>query len=348
MVGVHVVLDIVPQRIDPEAWAEVFEATRALLEAHPARLLGYGFRAVGGVRVPVFTRGVGQGERGSADRRWCVVGDRATLGTGERQRMYRDLGRYVTRVPHRPRAPPIRLAGARERAAPVDILTSWADEGAPPEVVRVFGEGEQSEPCRLPLLAAAMVVETRFPRDALASGRFDREQAEAARRWAKGILGHALALPVRVDAWRLIERLGVRLEGAALVRAVDRLYLAEPGVRDAALLGVFGRSEAAPWFAGKLREHAAPGDPGARALLAAYLDAAGDLGRLAGLACVDARGPRWPPEAFVAALAWPGSRGPRSRLDGAAVEHALGVVFGEGAATLCGGVPIRRRGALPT
>src|SRR5262249_35013065 len=157
-----------------------------LMEAHPARLLGYGFHIVGGVRVPVYTRAVVQGGPDPAERRWCVVGDRATLGTGERQRMYRDLGRYVTRT-----SP----ANGAEGAAPLDIL------GAPfSATVRVFGEGEQSEPCQLALLSAAMVIETRFPRSALVSGAFEREQAEAARRWAKGILGADLALPVRVDA----------------------------------------------------------------------------------------------------------------------------------------------------
>src|SRR6185312_3069512 len=88
---------------------------------------------------------------------------------------------------------------------------------APPSPVgRVFGEGEQSPSCQLALLAAAMVVESRFPGDALVSGCFDREKAELARRWASGVLGTSVALPVRVDAWRLAERLGARYAGKAL------------------------------------------------------------------------------------------------------------------------------------
>ena len=95
----HVILDIIPDRIDAAAWADAFEETLRLLEAHPARLLGYGFRAASGVRVPVYTRRVEQGGTDPAERRWCVVGDRATLGTGERQRMYKDLARYIVRNP---------------------------------------------------------------------------------------------------------------------------------------------------------------------------------------------------------------------------------------------------------
>ena len=46
--AVHVILDIVPRRIDAAAWAAAFEETVRLVEAHPARLLGYGFRVAGG------------------------------------------------------------------------------------------------------------------------------------------------------------------------------------------------------------------------------------------------------------------------------------------------------------
>jgi hypothetical protein len=283
--GVHVILDIVPRRIDAAAWADAFEETRRLIEAHPARLLGYGFRIAGGVRVPVFTRAVVQGGVDPAERRWCVAGDRATLGTGERQRLYRDLGRYLARDP------------APDEAVPDDILLS------PPSLaVRIFGDGDQSEPCQLALLGAAMVLETAFPRSALVSGSFDRAQAEAARRWAKSVLDVSLALPVRVDAFRLAERLGAHATGEALVSAVDQLHLAEAGAREAVILGIFGRAEAEPWLAAKLRACEGPKDPVARRLLAAYLSARHDSARLTALACVDPRGPRWPPEALAASL----------------------------------------------
>ncbi len=182
-----------------------------------------------------------------------------------------------------------------------------------------------------------MVVEARFPRYALVSGSFDREDAEAARRWAKGILARSIALPVRVDAWRLVERLGAHFRGEALMRAVDERYLAPASSRDAALLALFGRAEAEPWLAAKLREHATPGEAGALRLAAAYVDGTGDPGRLLGLACVDPRGPRWPPETFVAALAAladPRRAAVRPRAFEAALSEALAAVFGEDAPRL--------------
>ena len=166
-------------------------------------------------------------------------------------------------------------------------------------LARVLDGGSSGAPCALPLLAAAMVVEARFPRWAMVHGEVEREQAEAARRWAEGVLGRPIALPVRVDAWRLVERLGTRFEGQALVSAVDRLHLGSSEKKEATLLGIFGRAEAEPWWLGKLRGHPHPDCEGALRLLAAYLEATRDLGRLCGLACLDARGPRYAPEALM-------------------------------------------------
>src|SRR5262249_32063468 len=152
------------------------------------RLFGYGFRIAAGVRVPVFTRALEQGRRDPAERRLCIIGDRGDLGVGERQRMYRDLDRYLVRC-KRPAS-----------SAPDDLLLAAA-EGAPSleGVTRVFGEGEQGQGCHMALLGVAMVVETRLPGASMIAGRFDQEQADAARRWASGILGRSLALPVRVS-----------------------------------------------------------------------------------------------------------------------------------------------------
>ena len=217
----RVVLDIIPRCIQPLAWAEAYDETATLLAAHPARLLGHGFRTVAGVRVPVLTRAVEQGEPGTTDRRWCVAGDKASLGTGERQRMYRDLDRYAVHdgsASARPAEPPI----------PDEILAVMAGDGtATSPLVRVFGEGDQTEPCQLALLTAAMVVETRFPMHAIVSGNLDRERCEAARRWAKSVLGQTLALPVRLFRFRLVERLRPHLEGDALANAVDRLHISD-------------------------------------------------------------------------------------------------------------------------
>src|ERR1019366_303923 len=71
----------------------------------------------------------------------------------------------------------------------------------------------------------------------------------------------------------------------------------------------------------------------------AHLEAHHDLPRLAGLVCLDARGPRYAPDAFARALAV------GMRADPAAVEKALERGLGAGAARLM--EEYRARCALP-
>jgi hypothetical protein len=354
--GVHVILDIVPQRIDPVRWGEVFDELRALLAGDHARLLGYDWSNAAGVPLPVYTRSVERDADEPSAHRLCVAGDRATLAVGEQQTIHRDLDRYLGRCAAAVTPPadillaaagvlvddgegPPSLQSATEapesrRALPAHPVPTGPRRRAAGHVrdgvVQVLGDAPCAAGCALPLLGAAMLVEARFPRHALVHGDIDREQADAARRWAERALGKPIALPVRVDAWRLVERLGARFGDTALVRAVQRLHLATPAKKAASLLAIFARAEAEPWWLGELGEASlADDDARAGALLGAYLESTRDLPRLCGLACLDGRGPRWKPERLVAQLA-----ALRPAPDDASLEQALRIVFGAGAARL--------------
>jgi hypothetical protein len=338
--GTEIVVDVVPQRIDPAAWAEAFDETLSLLAKHPARLVGCDLRVVAGVPVQVYTRSIERDAALPGARRWCVAGSLGSSGAGDPQAMYRDLARYLE--PRPPSGPEDLLLHAAEDAGAVRFgSAAIARGGACAGIVRVLGGRAPGIACQLPLLAAAMVIEGRFPRHAMVHGDIDRDLAEAARRWASGVLGRPVALPVRVDAWRLVERLGARppgethdlvprpFEDEALVRAVDRLYLADAAKKEAALFGIFGRTEAEPWWLAKLRAHPRPDSPGAKRLLAAYLEATQDLARMCGLACLDARGPRYAPDDLAEALG-----ALEERPGDGAVAEAFAMAFGAGAPRL--------------
>jgi hypothetical protein len=303
--GTEIVVDVVPQRIDPAAWAEAFDETLGLLERHPARLVGCDLRVAAGVPVEVLTRSIDRGGGDAGPRRWCVAGSMGSFGAGEPQSMVRDLLFYVDprRTGDDARGPDDLLLHAARDAESTRFGPTALTRGGAGPIARVLGGRVPGPACRLPLLAAAMVIEGRFPRHAMVHGDVDRDLAEAARRWAAGALGRPVALPVRVDAWRLVERLGAHFEGEALVRAVDRLYLADPARKDAALFGIFGRAEAEPWWLGKLRAHPHPASPGAMRLFAAYVEATHDVARMRALACSDPRGPRYAPDDLAEALA---------------------------------------------
>jgi hypothetical protein len=288
--GVHVILDINPCGIDKHAWAAVYEETLALLEAWQPRLLGWGVRRIEGVRVPMYTRSIRCEEGDAEEARWSVVGDRDSLLTAECQSLYRDLGHYT---------------GRRTRRGGDDIVVAAArarneDTGGP---VRVFGDKTQGLPYHFAVLAAAMLVEERFPRHAMVWGDIDRGQAEEARRMAAPILGRELSLPVRVDAARLIERLGARYDADTLPGAFERAFLGEADDQHEAVLRAFpGELGAQPWRRA-LVDHRSPRSLGAIRLVIAWLNAGRDLRDACRFACLAPEGPRFSPEGFVDALA---------------------------------------------
>jgi hypothetical protein len=209
--GVHVILDIEPSGIDDSAWVAVYEETLALLEAWRPRLLGWGSRTVGGRRVGMYARSIRGNAANPGKECWTVVGDRESLHTAEAQSLYRDLAHY-------PRG--------EGRAVADDVVAAAAgptrpDTGGP---VCVFGDKTQGYPYHLAVLAAAMVVEERFPRRAMVWGDIDRAEAELARKMAAPILGRELPLPVRVDAATLIDRLRAAYDADGVAGAFERVH----------------------------------------------------------------------------------------------------------------------------
>jgi hypothetical protein len=291
--GIHVVLDIDPRGMEEAAWAAVYEETRALLEAWQPRLMGWGTRLVEGVRVPMYARALHHEADRSEGAHWSVTGDLDSLHTAERQSIYRDLSHYTRQMDEEDgEAEDIIVAAARPERD---------DTGGP---VRVFGDKTQGCPYHFAMLAAGMLVEERFAGRAMVWGDFDRGQAEEARRLAAPILGRELPLPVRVDSAHLIERLRGHYPEEELPAAFERLFLEEVAEEFESLLRAFpGEEGSARHWQHMLAQHEVPNALGALRLLMAWLNTGRELREACRLACLDPRGPRFPPEAFVDALA---------------------------------------------
>lgn len=287
--GVYIHLYYDPRGLEADAWASAYDETLAMLEAWPGRLLGWGTRELYGRRMPMYTLSIRDVEGESA--RWSVVGDRESLQCAECQTVSRAVGRRsAERV--------------RSREAPTDILHIAAKAGEREGVLcRAFGNKTQGLPYHYAVLAAGMVFEERFPRRAFVSGDIDRDDAEIARRMAAPILGRELLLPVSVDAPRLVERMRDGLDDRALDAALVHLFRGHRSELLEAQVRARPGHEGERWW----REALARVDTDAGyddlQLLVAWLNAGRSVADAARLACVDPRGPRRAPAAFVKVLA---------------------------------------------
>jgi hypothetical protein len=320
--GVHVILHINPQRINADDWARVHDDTLALLEAWPTPLLGWGIRSIEGVQVPMYMRSLRCDERDPRNALWLVIGDKGSLQTGECQTLYRDLRHYERQL---------------QRHSNEDIVTAAAapDKDDTSGPARVFGDKTQGHPFHFAVLAAAMLVEERFPRDAMVWGDIDRGQAEEARRMAAPILGRELPLPVRVDAPRLIERLRARYEGDRLAQAFNRVFLTDGDDKHEAMLHAFPGDEGAREWQRELANYSSPSCLGALGLFISWLNAGRPLREACRLACAAPEGPRFSPEELVDAVAstWIGVPRPiREPMDvfrkPAGASHTVATLFG--------------------
>src|SRR5690606_22674007 len=172
-----------------------------------------------------------------------------------------DLNRYSRQASRDSEVEDIVVAAARQ---------DWSSANG---LVTVFGSKTQGHPYHLALLAAAMLVEERFPQHAMASGNIDRGQAERARTMAARILGRDLELPVRVDPLRLLDRLRARYVGSELVSAFERTFLGEAFERHEGMLRVFPGPEGARHWLRELAGYETPRKLGAIGLLVAWLNA---------------------------------------------------------------------------
>ncbi|MGC4065700.1 MAG: hypothetical protein QM784_13840 [Polyangiaceae bacterium] len=288
--GVHVILDINPHGIDPVQWETAYDETVMLLSQWQPALLGWAVRFIEGIRVPVYTNNIVTADAESPH--WCVVGDRDTLRTGECQELHRNLGRYLapTDASKGPICPNIVVGAARQQ---------WPDGIGP---VRVFGDKTQGYPYHFAVLAAAMLIEERFPRHAMVWGDIDAGQAEQAARMAAPILNRTLALPIRVDVPRLLERLGEAFAPAELPEALRRVFLGVSGAQEAVLKAFPGESGTVPWKT-DLSSYDSPSKLGVVRLVIDWLNSGRTLADACRLACLDPSGPRYNPVAFIDALA---------------------------------------------
>lgn len=290
--GVHISLYVDPLGVTLAAWEAAFDETLRLLSTWQPALMGLGHREIATLRVAQYTNSIVRREADAEDISWCIVGDRESLRTGESHQLFRSFDRGAARSWRSPKTD-----DDAPRETPPDILLPLARD-ARASLVSLLSGKTQGHPYHYALLAAAMVIEDRLPRAAVVSGDIDRAQAEAARNMAQPILGRELALPVRVDAARLLARLGEHFAGEALATAFHELFV--PGSFEATEVMLRACPDDA---AGEVWKRTLSGFQvntiGVVRLLVSWFNAGRDLATACRIACLAPDGPRFEPEALV-------------------------------------------------
>ena len=105
---------------------------------------------------------------------FVALPDRATLRTAESHSMCRSLDRY--------------RGGQHEDDV---LVAAWRESATP-----VFSSKTQGEPYHLPVLAAAMLIEDRFPCAAVVRGDIDDRDTAKAAAWIEAVSGRRVMPPV--------------------------------------------------------------------------------------------------------------------------------------------------------
>lgn len=294
--GIYITLEILPEAIEPAAWASVYDETLTFLKSCPQGILGLRSRKVGTVRRFLYSRDLEHAVDRPEGRHWIVSGDAESKTFAETFHLYRDIGHY-------------RSTGFSKPEVDVhegDILAPGPD-GSEVRSRTVFSDKTQGEGYHIPMLATAMLIEAAFPQAALAGGDIDARQARQAQALVEKVLGRTIPLPVRVDGPRLLDRLRVGRTDEQAMDVFRGRFLGTADEADGQLLAAFGVPAFARWF-GRTLKADQRGEHGAATLgtiwrFTTWFNLGLPPDRLVEVVCVDEAGPRFDPVETAKAIA---------------------------------------------
>lgn len=280
--GIFVRLAIMPHKISPEEWSKAYAETLFFLEECPCDLMGITGEEIGGKERTVFSRKL---DHGSC---FQVMGDFQSREWAESFIMYKDLKQYSER----------RSAGHQE-----DILAALSDDSQETGVSYVFDDKTQGHLYHIPMLAAAMIIEDRFPDAAHVSGDINLAQSQEAERILKSVLRREVALPICVDAHRLFTGLQKHYQGNVLLARFYNLFQGSSMDAMKAMYQLCEQSEFIQWFISKIKVYSDPNRLGVIGHFVDWLSVTQDLPTLCHLACQNKNGPQFKPVEFADSLA---------------------------------------------
>jgi len=215
--GVYVHLAVVKDRVSAAAWRRIYEKARHVAKHWTPRPLSLGWRRVGAVRVPQYTRDIENREG------LHLVGDADTLITGESFIFPKKL----------PRSTSWRKRAGSPATPDGDVLVAVAYRSEPEPIplahgCELFGNKTLGLSYHVLLVALGMLVENALPGTAVVYGDVSLPDGLLAYRGVASLLGEKLELPVVLDAERLRRRLAAFMTADMLDRTIRDLTPPSP------------------------------------------------------------------------------------------------------------------------
>lgn len=274
--GISLVLEIIPEKIDKKEWENVYEETLKLINEYPFAMLKND-KAYGIDRF-VLDETV---ELGDEDKYWEICGDLETKERAETFRFYRDLDYY--------------MKWRKNIEVSDDIISIHLNNDIAP---RVFSEKTQGKNYHHYILGIGALIESRFEGAAILYGDFDRKQAEISIDWVNNILDTTIELPILVDYKRLYDKLKFLKKGQNIL---NEFYNLAYGNRE---LNYFVRDnfpklEIDKYYKESMKEYESVSQFGVINMLVDLLNMGYSLEDLSEICCLSEDGPKFDKDDFI-------------------------------------------------
>ncbi len=285
--GIAISLNIIPRRISPEKWRQVYRESLKLLEAYDfmekirARRNGLTYFFAGRARDRENLLEMGC-------HGWIAAGDLHTGECTQEFPLLEDVRAY--------------MPAAEDEGGEILLNALEGIEGAGrmPACVDIWGGRTNGADSHIYLLAVACLIVSRFPEAAMVSGDISAGQCRRAVRWAN----EHLELPISVPDTGRMERLLMRLRSSSLPgeSLLDAFYQLTDEAKDLRmgefLRGEFSRQELYDFYRGRFSPYEIY-QRGFVRIMKEYLEMGFDFRELCRLAVSDSQGVQASPEEFL-------------------------------------------------
>ncbi len=285
--GINILLNIIPEKINPKEWSKVYEESIELLKKYPDEILGVKTIKTEFGERRLYSRDIENDIDNPEKRNWRIEGDNKNKKFAETFRLYYNINNYL-----------------KVKTKNINQVKDILLEKTPSKdnYTVVFSEKTQGCPYHSIILAIASLIETRFSPYALVSGNIDLIQSKEAINFANGVLKENVEMPVSVQPDKLFNRLSNFFTGKELIGMMTYHYRGKEEHLFQYIVNNFELNVVSEWFVEGLSNFKSPNQLGAGQLFILWLNHTQNLKRLCEMACLYENGPKFNPIEFMYTL----------------------------------------------